>query len=403
MHRLDLRPWLVAAAGAAVLGAGVLAVQSRGGHWREPEKLVALRAAPGPQSAKLQGREPIAGAAAPRIAEPHPSERVDAARSGAEAPAARSGGGVAQQRAARAALPPDAAAIRPSFDIVRVDAQGAAVIAGRAAPGAEVVIRDDGQELGRAKADGAGQWVFLPASHLSPGSRALMLAERTPEGAELKADASVLLVVPDRKSEMAAVNPMPPLAVLSPEKPFGGSTVRLLQPPPPAGIGAGARLGLDVVQYTDHGAISFAGSAPPGTPLRVYIDNRRIGDALADGTGRWWLTPVAAISIGRHQVRVDQLNQNGRVSARVELPFAREAEPDDAAVANGKVVVQPGENLWRLARHVYGAGPRFTVIYQANRTQIRDPHLIYPGQIFAVPDAPQSGPAPPDTAPPYSG
>ena len=42
------------------------------------------------------------------------------------------------------------------------------------------------------------------------------------------------------------------------------------------------------------------------------------------------------------------------------------AEPD-------RVVVQPGHSLWRIARRVYGSGVRYTVIYQANRDQIRDP------------------------------
>ena len=49
------------------------------------------------------------------------------------------------------------------------------------------------------------------------------------------------------------------------------------------------------------------------------------------------------------------------------------------------MVVQPGASLWRIARSNYGKGTRFTVIYQANKEQIRDPDLIYPGQIFTLP------------------
>ena len=44
-----------------------------------------------------------------------------------------------------------------------------------------------------------------------------------------------------------------------------------------------------------------------------------------------------------------------------------------------------GRPLWRIARRVYGEGTRYAVIYQANRDMIRDPDLIYPGQVFAVP------------------
>jgi nucleoid-associated protein YgaU len=53
------------------------------------------------------------------------------------------------------------------------------------------------------------------------------------------------------------------------------------------------------------------------------------------------------------------------------------------------MVVQPGQNLWRIARHTYGRGVRYTVIYAANRDTIRDPRLIYPGQVFALPDEKQ--------------
>jgi len=53
----------------------------------------------------------------------------------------------------------------------------------------------------------------------------------------------------------------------------------------------------------------------------------------------------------------------------------------------GEVRVQPGNSLWRIARRVYGRGTRYTVIYEANRKSIRDPDLIYPGQVFIVPPA----------------
>ncbi len=48
-----------------------------------------------------------------------------------------------------------------------------------------------------------------------------------------------------------------------------------------------------------------------------------------------------------------------------------------------------GDNLWRISRETYGAGQRYTVIYGANRDQIRNPNLIYPGQIFVLPKAEQ--------------
>ena len=75
--------------------------------------------------------------------------------------------------------------------------------------------------------------------------------------------------------------------------------------------------------------------------------------------------------------------------SRIETPFSR-ADIADTEVAEGLVVVQPGNSLWRIARRVYGRGIEHTVIFQANRDQIREPELIYPGQIFVVPK-PQGG------------
>ena len=51
----------------------------------------------------------------------------------------------------------------------------------------------------------------------------------------------------------------------------------------------------------------------------------------------------------------------------------------------GSYTVKPGNSLWFLARQSYGEGTRYTMIYQANRGHIRNPDLIYPGQVFLIP------------------
>ncbi len=53
------------------------------------------------------------------------------------------------------------------------------------------------------------------------------------------------------------------------------------------------------------------------------------------------------------------------------------------------VIIRRGDNLWRISRRMLGAGIRYTTIWQANRAQIRDPDLIFPGQVFKVPDTEQ--------------
>jgi len=65
--------------------------------------------------------------------------------------------------------------IRPSFDIVRVNPKGDAVIAGRAAPNAEVTVTDGTSEIGKVKADSRGEWVLVPNKSLPSGPHELSL------------------------------------------------------------------------------------------------------------------------------------------------------------------------------------------------------------------------------------
>ena len=301
--------------------------------------------------------------------------------------------------AAAAAAP----AATPQFDVVRVGARGAAVVAGRAAPGAEVMLMLDGRrELGRARADGRGEWVILPPDSLPPGAWDLSLRARQ-AGQEVAGADTVVVVVPEAAPAQPAATaprtaePAPgPIAVLIPPA-AEAAAPRILQGPQPAAPGAvppaapaarsatPPRLGLDSVDYEEGGGIRFAGTATPGASVRVYVGERHAGDAVADAAGRWMLAPEEQPPVGRNALRVDQLAASGGVAARIEVPFQRDVIPPEA-FDNRAVVVQPGENLWRIARGTYGRGVRYTVIYQANRDQIRDPNRIFPGQIFALPE-----------------
>lgn len=61
-------------------------------------------------------------------------------------------------------------------------------------------------------------------------------------------------------------------------------------------------------------------------------------------------------------------------------------DPDAQRFASGKAIIRRGDNLWTIARRVYGEGIKYTTIYEANTGQIRDPDRIYPGQVFSLPN-----------------
>ena len=365
----------------------------------------------------------------------------------------------AEPRPAEASAP---AAPGLRFDVVRVERNGDAVIAGWAPPGSRVTLHDGGNDLGSVTADASGNWVLLPNGPLPPGSRELYLTARTRSGDSLQSENSVVVSVPDpqaavqaaappgsapgsapgpapgpanesgagepvrgpapaaartaqdasspdgtttdrttaddlsdRTAESApagadgAAEPAPEtvretVAVLVPRRGEGASRI-LQQPNEEDGI-VDQDLVLNAIDYDRHGRVVISGRASPGAKVQVYLGNDLVGRATADAQGRWTLRPTERVRSGLHRLRVDQLGDGGTVVARVETPFSR-AEALTDLPGEAFVIVQPGNSLWRIARKTYGDGFRYSVIYRSNADQIRDPDLIYPGQVFLVPDA----------------
>ena len=79
-------------------------------------------------------------------------------------------------------------------------------------------------------------------------------------------------------------------------------------------------------------------------------------------------------------------SSNGGSAVVEELP----AETAPALRAPSKKfrvrTVQPGSTLWAIAKESYGAGIEYFKVFEANKERIRDPDLIYPGQVFEIPD-----------------
>jgi nucleoid-associated protein YgaU len=177
-----------------------------------------------------------------------------------------------------------------------------------------------------------------------------------------------------------------PMAVLVPRS--GEGEVRVLQDPHPEDALTADRLRLETVQYTVDGRIAVRGQAAAGDDIVLYIDDAVAGRTRTRGDGTWRIVPELDIAPGLHTLRIEAVGPDGSVVARVETPFSSQPLVDSLG-REDLIVVQPGGNLWTIARRTYGEGLAYRVIYRANSDQISDPDLIYPGQVFVLPDAPE--------------
>jgi Bacterial Ig domain/LysM domain len=366
------------------------------------------------------------------------------------------------------------AVVAPSFDTVRVEASGETVIAGRAEPGSEVTIKYNGATVGTAMTNTDGAFVVTPEKPLPKGPGALSIEMKNKETVVASADT----VAVDVKG---GTETTPMVAVMKPGQPTTliqmPSKVKPVLPPM-------STVNLDTVDYDEAGNIVFSGRGPTGSKVQLYVDNKpyALADIGADGT--WTMPNGEPLTVGAHELRADEIGEDGKVTSRVAIPFYREdpkkiasstpvevpkapevaaapdvqvtmvdktveppvatsttvttsstatttievaktpaappavalapeapkavvapespkvevpavkpdvavaaATPAEPPVAPQQIIIQPGNNLWKLSRKLYGKGTMYTVIYEANKDQIRKPGLIYPGQVFMTPDA----------------
>jgi nucleoid-associated protein YgaU len=256
------------------------------------------------------------------------------------------------------------------------------VIAGRAQPGAKIVLLDGGKEIAQGQADANGEWVIIAQDPpLSAGQHELRVIQHVQGRAPVTSDQVVVAIVPDQKPPATSAGPKEETLVMI--APSSGAPT-LVQPPSAAGVPKSGDLVMSTLDYDEGGHVTVTGQATPGAVVRAYINDKMVAEGQAGADGRWRLTPANPVEPGKYTLRLDRLTKDGKPVARLELPFERIPVPPGTGDGRRLVVVR-GDNLWNIARAHYGHGMHHTVIYGANKEQIRDPHLIYPGQVFSLP------------------
>lgn len=169
--------------------------------------------------------------------------------------------------------------------------------------------------------------------------------------------------------------------------------VRVLQPPASELASEGmSSVALDAITYSDAGDVQLSGRAGGGGFVRIYLDNLPVVTSQIDPDRRWQ-AELPQVDSRVYKLRVDEVNAEGAVTSRVETPFKREDQavlashaPTDQVARVTAVTVQPGSTLWAISREAYGEGILYVRVFEANRDRIRDPDLIYPGQVFTLPE-----------------
>jgi len=262
----------------------------------------------------------------------------------------------------------------PRFDLVRIEDDGSALIAGLAEGTGYVILSVDGVELpgARSNLNGSGQFVifaFLPPK-LTPqalrlnlytdGENGLIVSDEivfvaaapknenqeevvasvSEDTAEMDPQLEALPqtedVVASVSEETAEIDPQPE-PVMQTEASAGSATtkvllvdetgVKILQDGEEAG--PFITVSIDTISYNLQGDVSIGGRAAGRGFVRIYLDNRAITTSQISDSG-YWTVDLLNVEAGLYTLRVDELNSVGDVMSRSETPFKRE-EPTELA------------------------------------------------------------------------
>lgn len=280
-------------------------------------------------------------------------------------------------------------------DIVRISVSGDMLVAGKSTAGASIAMLLDEKEIGKTTADDNGEWVFIGKTSLSPGEHYLDFITEIDDKRYVSADDILILIPAEPVTLSDGDSPPKPYIALLPSDP--DRAARLLQRalPPDSRAPVGPHFTVDTLEL--HAVSGFKASGTvqaEEATLLVYIDNSIVGGTTIQGQGAspvaWEFGSQLALSpTDTYTVRVD-MQVNGAVVLRRLLQF----DPAGSSLSrieidkNGKRIirVQKGDTLWRIAVNELGKGHRFLAIMRANPGQISNPDLIYPNQVFELPD-----------------
>lgn len=203
---------------------------------------------------------------------------------------------------------------------------------------------------------------------------------------------------PEPPEETAPLAEAPPATAAEPQAPAvlmaDADGVRVLQAPG-AAPSAQTEIQLDAITYDLEGDVTLAGRGPAEASVRVTLNNQPINMGEI-GPGGQWSLGLPDVDPGTYTLRLEQLAADGTVTRTVTTPFLRE-DPD--RIRENPMLVDPGASvitvqrgftLWGIAEANFGDGILYVQIFEENRGEIRDPDMIFPGQIFALPDMPRA-------------
>ncbi len=255
-----------------------------------------------------------------------------------------------------------------TFDIVRMSPSGDTIIAGKTQPKIEVQIYDGNEKIGSTFSDEYGDWIWMSDSPLDEGIKKFSLKHVDDNGNEHISDENVIVFLEDGSKNVPKIIR------------FSNTDNEGLELLSDGNIIEG--LSLDLVEYSSNKKFILKGRASPGSNVKVFLSGEFVGNITSDEEG-YWNFFSDDIKFLEYNLKLVGMIRNQEII--IKTPIFNSKIKKNMLITK-KVVVEDGNSLWRIARRILGGGIFYSEIYKNNLEKIKDPDLIFPGQVFNIPN-----------------
>ena len=289
-----------------------------------------------------------------------------------------------------------------AIDLAQVRPDGNAVFAGKATPYAEVTVFEGDVILGRTKADENGEWVIIPEAALGAGEHLVSVGAVSEDGTSSVADVTLAIQVGETNEGRPLVALLPqsetdiPELLQSPDDAPATAVDLAKSDTAPAKVGADSSdpdapllpaVAPRSLSWKAGGELVVAGVSRGGIRVDAVADGKPFGAGVTGADGNWQLAGQVDMTKSNRAMLFTLRTADDVAIATYELPVATR-DLSQGLDGSRMVVVQRGDALWRIAYSSYGEGIRYVDIVRRNAAAIDNPDLIFPNQIFTLPQQP---------------
>ena len=275
------------------------------------------------------------------------------------------------------------------LEVVRVRPDGSLVIAGKGLPKSKIEIISNSEVIAVTTSDKIGDFVAVPQKQLNSGEYFLSFRQTTVDNKVVIANKSVAINVTGKKDDL------PIVAIVDNQGKLGA---KVIQAPglekKEQSIKNNKQTNLKTIQEpqirilaiihdSKSGQLVLSGIAHNGVQVNAGFTGKETSSTKIIND-EWALSIPGKLIAGKQKVFAVLLGKNGKVLSENSIVISGKSIEN----ANGKmlIIVQKGDALWNIAYQRLGLGNRYIDIVELNKDKIKNPDLIYPKQLFIIPN-----------------